>query len=202
MRSCKPTGSLGGFGVVRPTGIAGKRIWGFSPRRAALRPPIAAIRPGCPYLLAHGSLAERKSRLATAQAPSPESAPPVNRKVVLTVLVSGAFVVILNQTLLNTALPSFMRYFDVTANSAQWLTTIFMLVNGIMIPITAFLIEKFTTRALFLTAMCLFTSGTAVCALAPHFAVLIVGRIIQAAGGGIMIPLMQTILFAIFPLNK
>ena len=140
--------------------------------------------------------------MAAAETPSPETAPLVNRKVVLTVLVSGAFVVILNQTLLNTALPSFMRYFDVTANSAQWLTTIFMLVNGIMIPITAFLIEKFTTRALFLTAMCLFTAGTVVCTVAPHFAVLIVGRIIQAAGGGIMIPLMQTILFAIFPLNK
>src|SRR5699024_2010229 len=64
------------------------------------------------------------------------------------------------------------------------------------------LIEKFTTRALFLTAMCLFTLGTIICATAPYFFVLIIGRIIQAAGGGIMIPLLQTILFAIFPLNK
>ncbi|MGO1259064.1 MAG: MFS transporter, partial [Brachybacterium sp.] len=62
---------------------------------------------------------------------------PFNRNVVLATLVSGAFIVILNQTLLNTALPEFMRDFDITANSAQWVTTIFMLVNGIMIPITA-----------------------------------------------------------------
>lgn len=128
--------------------------------------------------------------------------PPVNRNVVLAVLVSGAFVMILNQTLLNTALPAFMDDFGITASSAQWLTTIFMLVNGIMIPVTAFLIQKFTTRALFMTAMGLFTVGTLVCAVAPSFPVLILGRIIQASGAGIIIPLMQTILFAIFPINK
>jgi len=127
---------------------------------------------------------------------------PVNPKVVLAVLVSGAFVVILNQTLLNTALPAFMRDFGISASSAQWVTTIFMLVNGIMIPITAFLIQKFTTRSLFLTAMGLFSVGTLVCALAPIYVVLLSGRVLQAAGGGIIIPLMQTILFAIFPLHK
>jgi len=127
---------------------------------------------------------------------------PVNRNVVLAVLISGAFVIILNQTLLNTALPAFMQDFGITANSAQWVTTIFMLVNGIMIPVTAFLIQKFTTRSLFLTAMGLFTVGTLVCVLAPAYFVLLGGRVIQAAGGGIIIPLMQTILFAIFPIDK
>src|SRR5699024_1020730 len=85
---------------------------------------------------------------------------PVNRNVVLAVLVSGAFVIILNQTLMNTALPALMRDFDITANSAQWVTTIFMLVNGIMIPVTAFLIQKFSTRSLFFAAMGLFSLGT------------------------------------------
>lgn len=127
---------------------------------------------------------------------------PINRNVVLAVLVSGAFVVILNQTLLNTALPAFMRDFEITANSAQWVTTIFMLVNGIMIPITAFLIQKFTARMLFFAAMGLFTIGTVVCALAPVYSVLLAGRVIQAAGGGIIMPLMQTILFAVFPIDK
>lgn len=133
---------------------------------------------------------------------APPIGKPVNRNVVLAVLVSGAFVVILNQTLLNTALPAFMRDFDITASAAQWVTTIFMLVNGIMIPVTAFLIQKFTTRALFLTAMGLFSVGTIVCALAPEYFVLLAGRVIQAASGGMIIPLMQTILFAIFPLHK
>lgn len=132
-----------------------------------------------------------------------ETTPPaVNRNLVLGVLVSGAFVMILNQTLLNTALPAFMADFGITASAAQWLTTIFMLVNGIMIPVTAFLINTFTTRALFFTAMTLFIIGTFVCAVAPTFPVLILGRIIQASGAGIIMPLMQTILFAIFPRNK
>lgn len=127
---------------------------------------------------------------------------PVNRNVVLIVLISGAFVAILNQTLLATALPVFMRDLDISANTAQWLTTIFMLVNGIMIPITAFLIERFTTRTLFLTAMGTFSVGTLICALALNFPVLLIGRIVQAAGAGIIMPLMQTILFAVFPREK
>lgn len=127
---------------------------------------------------------------------------PVNRNVVLAVLVSGAFVVILNQTLMNTALPALMEDFGITANSAQWVTTMFMLVNGIMIPVTAFLIQKFSTRSLFFAAMGLFTIGTVLSMLAPTYAVLLAGRFVQAAGGGIIMPLMQTILFAIFPRDK
>lgn len=126
----------------------------------------------------------------------------VNRNVVLAVLVSGAFVVILNQTLMNTALPALMDDFGITANSAQWVTTIFMLVNGIMIPITAFFIQRFTTRSLFFAAMGLFSLGTLLAILAPTYPVLLAGRFLQAAGGGIIMPLMQTILFAIFPRDK
>jgi EmrB/QacA subfamily drug resistance transporter len=120
----------------------------------------------------------------------------------MAVLLSGAFVIILNQTLLNTALPVFMQEFGITASEAQWTTTIFMLVNGIMIPVTAFLIQKFTTRTLFLTAMILFITGTIICAIAPVYPVLLVGRVVQAMSGGLIIPLMQTILFAIFPVEK
>ena len=120
----------------------------------------------------------------------------------MAVLLSGAFVIILNQTLLNTALPAFMLDFGITASEAQWVTTIFMLVNGIMIPVTAFLIQKFTTRTLFLTAMGLFIAGTIICAIAPVYPVLLLGRVVQAMSGGLIIPLMQTILFAIFPVEK
>ena len=127
---------------------------------------------------------------------------PVNRNLLLAVLVSGAFVIILNQTLLNTALPVFMADFGISANDAQWMTTIFMLVNGIMIPVTAFLIQKFTTRTMFLAAMVMFIVGTAVCALAPVYPILLGGRVIQAASGGMIMPLMQTILFAIFPVRE
>lgn len=127
---------------------------------------------------------------------------PINRTPLMLVLVSGAFVAILNQTLLATALPPIMKDLNLNANTVQWLQSIFMLVNGIMIPITAFLIERYTTRGLFLTAMGLFAFGTVVCAIAPNFSFLMAGRILQASGAGIMMPLMQTILFLIFPIEK
>ncbi|MBD1221608.1 DHA2 family efflux MFS transporter permease subunit [Virgibacillus halodenitrificans] len=128
--------------------------------------------------------------------------PEINRVPLMIVLISGAFVAILNQTLLATALPHIMADLELDANTAQWLQSVFMLVNGIMIPITAFLIERFTTRRLFLTALITFAAGTLVCALAPNFAMLMVGRILQAAAAGIIMPLMQTILFLIFPIEK
>lgn len=125
-----------------------------------------------------------------------------NKVPLMIVLMSGAFVAILNQTLLGTALPHLMMDFKVDANTVQWLQSIFMLVNGIMIPITAFLIGRFTTRGLFLTAIGIFAVGTAICAIAPNFSVLMAGRVAQAAGAGIIMPLMQTILFLIFPVEK
>ncbi|ATG51418.1 MFS transporter [Brachybacterium vulturis] len=128
--------------------------------------------------------------------------PAVNPILVMAVLLAGAFVIILNQTLLNTALPAFMVDFGISANTAQWVTTLFMLVNGIMIPATAFLIQKFTTRTMFFAAMGIFTLGTIICAIAPIYPVLLLGRVVQAAAGGMIMPLMQTILFAIFPIHK
>lgn len=120
----------------------------------------------------------------------------------MVVLLSGAFITILNQTLLATALPPIMKDLNVTESTVQWLQSIFMLVNGIMIPITAFLIGKYTTRALFLTAMGSFALGTLIAAFAPSFSFLLVGRILQGAGAGIMMPLLQTIMFLIFPVAK
>ncbi|UUI41744.1 MDR family MFS transporter [Oceanobacillus oncorhynchi] len=118
------------------------------------------------------------------------------------VLLSGAFVTILNQTLLGTALPPIMKDLNLSESTAQWLQSVFMLVNGIMIPVTAFLIDKFTTRKLFMTAMGLFTIGTFIAAISPNFSLLLVGRILQASGAGIMMPLMQTILFLTFPVHR
>jgi len=124
------------------------------------------------------------------------------QKTVIAILMLGAFIAILNQTLLTTVLPEIMESFHLTSNTAQWLTTIFMLVNGIMIPITAFLIGRFTTRGLFSTAVGLFLVGSLICLAAPNFSLLLIGRAIQAAGAGILMPLVQTVLFVIFPPNK
>jgi len=131
-----------------------------------------------------------------------ESKTSFNKVPLLIVLISGAFAAILNQTLLATALPHIMADLNLDANTAQWLQSIFMLVNGIMIPITAFLIERFTTRGLFLTAMGLFGLGTLICAVAPNFEILMVGRVLQGSGAGIIMPLMMTILFLIYPKEK
>lgn len=118
------------------------------------------------------------------------------------VMMVGSFTAILNQTLMTSALPHLMLDFGVTSNTAQWLSTGFMLTNGIMIPVTAFLIQKFTTRQLFFYAIGMFLFGTLVCTFAPGFWVLLAGRVLQATGAGIVMPLLQTVLFLTFPPEK
>lgn len=125
-----------------------------------------------------------------------------SRTVLMAVLLSGAFAAILNQTLLATAIPHIMNDLKLDADVAQWLQSVFMLVNGIMIPITAFLINKFSTRSLFFTALSLFGLGTLICGISPNFSILLAGRILQAAGAGIVMPLMQTILFLTYPKSE
>lgn len=121
---------------------------------------------------------------------------------IVAVMMVGSFVSILNQNLMTTAIPSLMVVFDVPSSTAQWLTTAFMLANGIMIPVTAFLLRRFSTRALFFLAMGLFGAGTALCAVAFSFEMLLAGRVVQALGAGITMPLMQTVLFVVFPPDK
>jgi EmrB/QacA subfamily drug resistance transporter len=121
---------------------------------------------------------------------------------IISVLILGAFVAILNQTLMNVALPVMMTDLNVSANTIQWLTTGYMLVNGVLIPITAFLMEKFTTRQLWLAAMIFFAAGTLICALSPNFSILLLGRVVQACGAGIIMPLMTNVFLTIFPVEK
>ncbi len=124
------------------------------------------------------------------------------RNLVIAILIVGAFISILNQTLLVTAVPVIMKDLNIPFSTAQWLTTGFFLVNGIMIPISAFLINKFTTRKLYITAMILFTIGTIVAALSTVFPALLAGRILQASGAGIMMPLSQVILLQMFTVEN
>jgi EmrB/QacA subfamily drug resistance transporter len=117
-------------------------------------------------------------------------------------LIIAAFVAILSQTLLNVALPSMMNDLGIEAHTVQWLSTGYLLVNGVLVPISAYLIERFTTRQLFMTATGLFTIGTIVCAVAPGFEVLLAGRLVQAAGAGILMPLMTIVFLTIFPIEQ
>jgi EmrB/QacA subfamily drug resistance transporter len=121
---------------------------------------------------------------------------------IISILMIGAFIAFLNNTLLNIALPSIMADLEVDASTVQWLTTGFMLVNGILIPTTAFLIQKYSVRKLFLVAMGLFTAGTILAGLAHAFPVLLAGRMTQAAGSAIMMPLLMNVMLVSFPIEK
>lgn len=125
-----------------------------------------------------------------------------NRKLIVGILLAASFVSILNQTLLIIAIPPIMEDFQIDASQAQWLTTGFMLTTGILIPITAFLLDKFSSKNLLMAALLLFSIGTFLGAIAPNFSVLLIARIIQASGAGIMMPLMQTILMLLYPPEK
>lgn len=129
---------------------------------------------------------------------------PYNRTVLVLVLLIGTFCTVLNQTILSTAFPTLMKAFDVSTSAVQWLTTGFLLVNGIMIPISAWLINRFNSKVLYMSAMTVFLIGTIICYIAPtsSFATLLIGRLIQAAGVGISMPILQTIMLTIFPPEK
>src|SRR5699024_10608587 len=104
-------------------------------------------------------------------------------------LIIGAFFAVLNETLLNIALISLMNEFDITLPTVQWMATGFMLIMGIVIPISALLVQWFTTRQLFLGVMITFLAGTIICASATIFPVLLLGRFIQAIGTGLLMPI-------------
>ncbi|MDQ1002333.1 EmrB/QacA subfamily drug resistance transporter [Neobacillus niacini] len=121
---------------------------------------------------------------------------------IISILMIGAFIAFLNNTLLNIALPSIMADLKVDASTVQWLTTGFMLVNGVLIPTTAFLIQKYSVRKLFLVAMGLFTAGTILAGFAHLFPMLLAGRMTQAAGSAILMPLLMNVMLVSFPIEK
>ncbi len=118
---------------------------------------------------------------------------------VIALLVASAFVVILNETIMSVALPRLMTDLAITAATAQWLTTGFLLTMAIVIPITGFLLARFPLRSLFFTAMSLFAAGTLIAALAPGFEMLLAGRVVQASGTAIMMPLLFTTVLNVVP---
>jgi EmrB/QacA subfamily drug resistance transporter len=120
----------------------------------------------------------------------------------MTIMILGAFFTIFNQTTMTVALPTIMDVFNIDASTGQWLTTGYMLVNGVLIPVTGFLMQRYTTRQLFLSAMVIFLVGTVVSALAPNFPLLLTGRLIQAASTGIIMPLLMNVVLKLYPPEK
>lgn len=141
------------------------------------------------------------TRSPAPAAPSSAALSPRDRSVIALLLIS-AFVVILNETILSVALPPIMDDLDLLETTAQWLTTAFMLTMAVIIPITGFLMGRFSTRQVFAIAMTTFTAGTLICAVSPAFLPLLLGRIVQASGTAIMVPLLMTTVMNLVPPSR
>lgn len=118
---------------------------------------------------------------------------------VIRLLVVATFVVILNETILLNAIPRLMADLHVTEQAAQWVSTAFMLTMAAVIPVTGWFLQRVSTRRAYATAMGVFLAGTVLAAAAPAFEVLLVGRITQAAGTAVMMPLLMTTLMTVVP---
>lgn len=121
---------------------------------------------------------------------------------VMVALMIGAFVGMLSETSLNIALPQLMQAFKVPAGTIQWLVTGYMLVIGIILPLSSLLTKWFSTRSLVITGLCAFIIGAIISAVAPNFGILLTGRMIQGVGTGIVLPLMFTVAMNVFAPDK
>ena len=135
--------------------------------------------------------------------PMPSSVPtdgidPRGMRVIWLLLVA-AFVAILNETTMAIAIPHLNADLGLPPELGQWMTSAFMLTMAVVIPTTGFMLQRFTTRQVFLAAMIAFTLGTLICLIAPGFTMLLIGRIVQAAGTGVMMPLLMTTMMNVVP---
>lgn len=117
-------------------------------------------------------------------------------------LLIGGFIALLNETLLNVAFPQLTASLHVSTSTVQWLATAYMLIIGISVPVIAFLLEHFTTKFLYILAMMLFLVGTIFCGLSQTFPMLLVFRMVQGVGTGMLVPIMMNTILAIYPPEK
>ena len=124
-----------------------------------------------------------------------------DRLVIVTLLVA-AFVMILNETIMGVALPRLMSSLHINASTAQWLTTAFLLTMAVVIPTTGFLLQRLSTRTVFLGAMTCFCTGTLLAGVSQGFFLLLLARIIQACGTAVMLPLLMTTILTLVPIER
>jgi DHA2 family lincomycin resistance protein-like MFS transporter len=127
---------------------------------------------------------------------------PVNANLAIGLLVGSAFVMILNETIMSVALPALIVDLRITVGTAQWLTSGFLLTMAVVIPITGFLLQRFRPRQIYIASMTSFSLGTLIAALAPGFGMLMTGRIVQAFGTAVMIPLLMTTVLRLVPQER
>jgi EmrB/QacA subfamily drug resistance transporter len=131
-----------------------------------------------------------------------KEATPIKPGIIVSSLVIANFLAQLMQTMLNTALPRMMTDLGIQEDKGQWLITVYFLVSGIVMPAAGFLLGRFSTRALFLASVAAFITGTLLSAVSADFALVLIGRLIQGAGAGLMMPLFQTTILRVFPREK
>lgn len=125
-----------------------------------------------------------------------------NFRMIKTTLLFFGFLAVLNETYLNVSLRTFMQVFDVSISVVQWLTTGFMLVMTVVVPISAFFIQSFTTRQIFFVTMGLIILGTEIGGCSQSFWMLLAGRIIQASGTCVLMALLTNTIWVITPLAQ
>ncbi|MGE6369344.1 DHA2 family efflux MFS transporter permease subunit [Planococcus kocurii] len=123
-------------------------------------------------------------------------------KLIAAILMLGSFIGLFGETALNMALTNIMEDFSISASTAQWLTTGYLLVLAVLVPLSAYLVRWFTTRQLIVSALVISSLGATLAAVAPSFSILLAGRLIQAIGTGIFLPLMFSVVLMIFPIQK
>lgn len=114
----------------------------------------------------------------------------------------GAFVGMFSETSLNIALPKLMASLGVTTATVQWLVTGYMLVIGVILPLNSLITKWFTTRQVVIFGLIDFLVGAVIAALAPSFAILLIGRMIQGIATGLILPLMFSVAMQVFPPAK
>ncbi len=120
----------------------------------------------------------------------------------LMVVVIGAFAAILNNSSINVALPKLMAIFGVQADKIQWILTAYMLVSGMVIPVSGYLGDRLGTKRVYLVSMLIFTAGSVLCSLAWNNGSMVAARVIQGIGGGAMMPISMAIVYRIVPREK
>lgn len=131
--------------------------------------------------------------------PAPAGLIPRRDMRVIWVLLTAAFVAILNETTMGMAIPHLIDDLGITPIAAQWVTSAFMLTMAVVIPTTGFLLRRFTTRQVFLAALALFSIGTLLAAVALGFEMLLVARVVQAGGTAMLMPLLMTTIMNLVP---
>ncbi len=121
--------------------------------------------------------------------------------ILFAMLLSG-FIGLFSETALNVAITPLMKLLEVGPTTIQWLTTGYLLVMGILVPISGLLLQWFSTRQLFTTSLIFSIAGTIVAAMAPSFEILMVARVLQAVGTALLLPLMFNTILVIFPIEK